>query len=453
MKIIIAGLGRTGRTLVRVLKEDGHAVTVIDTDRQAVSAAERSYGVQGVVGHAAMYDTLKAAGAFRSDLFIAASGSDELNILSCFSAKHVGVGHAAAVTHSSEFLSEMPYFSTICGIDMIFNPEYETAHEIFRAARIPAAVNVLSFAGGRAELAHVGVCGGAEIIGKTLAAIRISSKLSVLVCAVKRAGCVIIPDGRFVVEQDDEIYITGPHEDIFEFLKIIGIQNNKIKNVMITGGSNTAMFLASALEKTGVGVKLIEKDAQRCRLLESVLGKTRIINADPFDGSLLTKQGLAGADSVMALSDRDEDNVILAMYAKESGAKKIVTKLSKGPLSAMLPNMGYSSAVFSEEKTLSRIALSYVRALSETLSSAVGTVCKIADGGAEIVEFIAKPGFAHAGVPLMKLNLRRGLLLAGIVRGREVLYPNGMTSILEGDRVIIVSSGESVRSLDDIVVK
>ena len=141
------------------------------------------------------------------------------------------------------------------------------------------------------------------------------------------------------------------------------------------------------------------------------------------------------------------------MYAKESGAKKIVTKLSKGPLSAMLPNMGYSSAVFSEEKTLSRIALSYVRALSETLSSAVGTVCKIADGGAEIVEFIAKPGFAHAGVPLMKLNLRRGLLLAGIVRGREVLYPNGMTSILEGDRVNIVSSGESVRSLDDIVVK
>ena len=336
---------------------------------------------------------------------------------------------------------------------MIFNPEYETAHEIFRAARIPAAVNVLSFAGGRAELAHVGVCGGAEIIGKTLAAIRISSKLSVLVCAVKRAGRVIIPDGRFVVEQDDEIYITGPHEDIFEFLKIIGMQNNKIKNVMITGGSNTAMFLASALEKTGVGVKLIEKDAQRCKLLESVLGKTRVINADPFDGSLLTKQGLAGADSVMALSDRDEDNVILAMYAKESGAKKIVTKLSKGPLSAMLPNMGYSSAVFSEEKTLSRIALSYVRALSETLSSAVGTVCKIADGGAEIVEFIAKPGFAHAGVPLMKLNLRRGLLLAGIVRGREVLYPNGMTSILEGDRVIIVSSGESVRSLDDIVVK
>ena len=453
MRIIIAGLGRTGRTLTRVMTEDGHAVTVIDTDRATVENVEKEYGVSGVIGNAAMSDILLSAGADKSDLFVAATSSDELNMLSCLSAKHIGVRNTAAVSHSPEFLSEMPYFSTICGIDMIFNPEYETAHEIYRAIRIPAAVNVLSFAGGRAELAHVGVCEGAEIIGKTLASIRMSSKLSVLVCAVKRGGKVIIPDGRFAVECGDEIYITGPHADLYSFLKMIGMPSDKIKNVMIIGGSNVALFLASTLENTGVSVKLVEKDNTRCKVLKSVLNKTRVICADPFDGSLLTEQGISGADSVMALSDKDEDNVILAMYAKKSGAKKIITKLTKGPLSSMLPDMGYNSAVISGENTLSRIALSYVRALAETRSSAVGTVCKIAGGGAEIAEFIAKPGFEHAGVPLMKLNIRSGLLIAGIVRGKEVLYPNGTTSILEGDRVIIVSSGEAMRSLNDIITK
>lgn len=453
MKIIVAGLGRTGRTLTRILKDDGHTVTVIDTDRAAVAAAEEEFGVLGVVGHAAMSDTLLDAGADRTDLFIAATSSDERNILSCLSAKHVGAGHAAAVSHSAEFIGEMPYFSTICGIDMIFNPEYETAHEIYRAIRIPAAVNVISFAGGRAELAHVTVPAGAQIIGKSLAAIRMSSKLSVLVCAVKRGGKVIIPDGRFSIELDDEIYITGPHEDIYSFLKIIGMPDYKIKNVVITGGSNVALFLAHELEKSGIGVKLIEKDEKRCAVIKNALNKTRVIMGDPFEGELLNKVGISSADSVMALSDKDEDNVILAMYAKKSGAKKIITKLSKGPLSTMLPDMGYNSAIISEEKTISRIALSYVRALSETLSSAVGTVCKIAGGGAEIAEFIAKPGFAHAGVALMKLNIRNGILIAGIVRGKEVLYPNGMTSILEGDRVITVSSGGPIRSLADIISK
>lgn len=453
MRIIIAGLGHTGRILAKILKDDGHSIVAVDTDPVAVAQAETDFNISGIVGHAAMSDTLVSAGAERADLFIAATDQDERNILSCLSAKHVGVGHVAAVTHSAEFISEMPYFSTICGIDMIFNPEYETALEISRAIRISSAVNVISFAGGRAELAHVTVCEGAEIIGKSLAAIRMSSRLAVLVCAVKRNGSVIIPDGRFVIQCSDEIYITGPHEDIYSFMKMIGMPSQKIKNVMIIGDSNVALFLAHELEMSGIGVKLIDKDKIRCEKISKMLKKTRVICNDPFEDKFLTDMGIMSADSVMALSRKDEDNVIMAMYANKIGAKKIITKLSKGPLSSMLPNLGYNSAVMSEQKTLSRIALSYVRALSETLSSAVGTVCKIAGGGAEIVEFIAKPGFAYAGIPLMKLDIRSGLLVAGIVRGKEVLHPNGMTSILEGDRVIIVSSGEPMRSLNDIIVK
>ena len=453
MKIIISGLTRTGRTLTKVLKEDGHAVTVIDKKPAAVAAAEKEFGVSGIIGHGAMYETLTEAGADRCDLFIGAESSDELNILSCLSAKHVGAGHTAALSCSPDFLGEMTYFSTVCGVDLMFNPEHELASEICRAIRIPAAVNVISFAGGRAELAHVSVTEGADIIGKTLAAVRLSSKLSVLVCAVKRNGGVMIPDGRFVIEKGDEIYITGPHEDIYSFLKMIGMPDSRIKNVIIAGAGNSALYLAGALEKAGIGVKIIDGDKLRCAAARERLSRARAVCCDPFDSGALSQEAVADAGAVMAMSDSDEYNVLLSMYARKNGAKKVITKLSGGALAPMLPDMGYNGAVFSEDKTLSRIALSYVRALAQTRGSAIGTVCKIADGGAEIVEFIAKPGFAYAGVPLMKLNLRPGLLIAGIIRGREVLYPNGMTSILEGYRVIIVSSGGAVKGLDSIVSK
>ena len=451
MKVIIAGLGKTGLALVRALKEDGQEVSVIDTSRQLVEQAERDYSVNGVIGNAATVETLTDANVKRAGLFIAALNSDELSMLSCLSAKKCGAAHTVAVSKNPEFLTELPYFSTLCGIDMIFNPEFETANDIFRTINIPGALTVLGFAGGRAELANVKVSDSSEIIGKTLAEIRLSSKLSVLVCAVKRGGKVIIPDGRFEIEKDDSIYITGPHSDLYAFLNLIGIPNNKVKNVLIIGADNTALYLASALEKSGISVTVAEKSEKRCSLLQNNLKRTKVICCDPIDGAVITHEDFSGADVVAVLSDNEEENLIAAVYAQKSGAQKIITKLSKQPLYEMMPNLGDNSTLVSNDATLSRIAVTNARALASTIGSSVGTVYKIADGQAENIEFIAMPEFLYIGVPLMKLNIKSGILIAGIIRGKEVLYPNGITSIEEGDRVIIVSSGRHPRKLKDIM--
>lgn len=450
MRIIIAGLSYTGRTLVKLLKNEGHSLTVIDTSRAAVESAEKEFGVEGVIGSAAKSETLSAANADAAELFIAATNSDELNILSCLGAKKAGAGHTMAVSHDPELLPELPYFETIGNIDLIFNPEYETASVIYRSISIPAAVNVSGFASGHAELAHVELPDGADVIGKSLAALRVSKKLSVLVCAVERGGKVMIPDGRFVLENGDKIFITGPHSELYSFIKTAGLPCEKIKKVMIIGGSNISLFLAARLERSGVAVKIIEKDRAVCEKLRETLKKTQVVCGDPFDGSLLVEEGLSSTDAVMALSEKNEENVIVAMYAKQTGAKKIITRVSKSPLEQMLPDLGYNSSIVSREKTLTRIALTYVRALADRSGSSVGSVFRIAHGGAEVVEFIAGDGFKHAGVPLMRLDIREGVLIAGIVHGKDLLYPNGSTSIMDGDRVIIVSSSP-LKSLNDII--
>ncbi len=450
MKIIVAGLSRTGKTLVKALKDDGNAVTVIDIDRAAVRTAADEFGVKGVCGSFALSETLLSAGADRANLFIAATGQTELNMLGCISAKGVGCPRTAAVSREAAYLPELPYLSSVCGIDMVFDPDFEVASEIFRIISIPAAVHVLSFAGGRIEMAHIEITGGA-LEGKPLSALRSASKTSALVCAVKRAGRVIIPDGSFVPMQGDDAYVTGSHTDLFGFAKLCGAQAEKIKKALIVGGGRSALYLTRLLENSGVSVRIIERDADRCALLKSAVDRADVVCGDPFDGELLKANGLDTADAFVALTDREEDNAILAMYARRRGVNKIVTRLSPGPLETMLPDLGKGSAAASVDKTVSRIALTYARALKETAGSSVGAVCKIAGGGAEIVEFIAKPGFSKAGVPLMKLDLRQGLLLAGIVRGKDVLYPNGMTSICEGDRVLIVVSGQKLSGLEDIL--
>lgn len=449
MKITIAGYSYTGKIFARVLRDEGHAVTVIDLSKARALAAQKELSVDSVVGNVILTETVAAAG--KTDLFIGATGKDEINLLSCLCAKRAGATYTMAISHAPELLGELRKLAAACDIDVIINPEFETASVIYRSISIPAAVNVSAFAGGRAELAHVEVCQGSEIIGKTLAQIRMSSKLSVLVCAVDRGGKVIIPDGRFVIEEGDDLYITGPHDELYAFIKMIGLPDSKIKKIMIIGGSNISLFLAQRLEKSGTAVKIIEKEESVCEQLRATLKKAHVICGDPFDGKLLSDEGIGNVDAVMALSEKNEDNVIVAMYAKESGAKKIVTRVSKDSLEKMLPDMGYNSSIVSREKTLTRIAMTYARTLSDRAGSSVGTVLKIARNGAEVAELIANADFTKIGVPLMKLETRKGVLIAGIIRGKDILYPNGASAIFEGDRVIVVSSGAPLHNLNDMI--
>ncbi len=416
MKIIIAGLGFAGRALTNALVADGHKITVIDKNEKITAEIEDECRVSAVTGDISMPDTVMTAGAGECDLYIACCPYDEQSILSCLAARRAGAKNTAVILRTAKYINDIEYWRRLCDIDFMINPEYETALGLFRSVRIPAASGVASFANGKAFIAKFVLPENCQLSGKTLAEIRSSTKLSVLFCAVTRNSNVYIPDGAFQVKTGDTIYVTGPYPDLSAFMKVMGMPSDKIKNAYVTGNGDFTKMLLSMLKKGG-------------------------INTDcDFDK----------ADAVMAMSDDDRDNVIMSMYAKAHNSKKIITRMS-GKLSDILPDLGFNSSVLSVEKTLIDMALAYVRALTQSKSSSVGTILRIADGGAEIVEFIAKAGFKGIGVPLMRLDIKKDVLIAGIVRSKELLFAGGASSIFEDDRVIVVNAGSPLRSLDEIL--
>lgn len=447
MNITIVGDGKVGYTLAQRLSEDGHDITIIDKNAEALARASETLDVMCIRGNGANVRTLIESGIENADIIIAVTGNDELNMVCCLAAKQLGAKYSIARIRDPEYTESLTLLQDKLDIDQVINPERATAQEISRLLRFPFAINIESFAHGRVEMVEFRVDPTDPIIGVPL------SKLNgrhprIQYTAVQRAGEAIIPDGSFEIAAGDRVYATGDRESITKFFKQMGKDTSRMKSAMMIGGGHISYYLARSLAGMGVRLRLIEISDKKCARLSDQLDDVTIICADGTDQEVLDSENVGECGALICLTDRDEENIITGMYGARRGAKKVIVKVNRLNTLEVMEDLGIESVV-SPKLTTANVILRSVRALNNSRNSVVEKVYGMLGGKVEAYEFTALQGAPYLNIPLSQLNIRRGVLVSVLVRDRKNIIPFGSDHIAAGDKVILTAKAGSVVNLED----
>lgn len=451
MNIIIVGLGKVGQKLVqRLSREEEHNITVVDLRKNILEDVVNTYDVMGVVGSGASMEILAEAGIRSTDILIAVTGSDELNLLTCLIARKLSGCNTIARVRNPEYKKEVQLFQEDLGLAMIINPEFTAAREIARLLRFPSAIQIDTFAKGRVEILKFRISAGSPLSDLRVADIAQKLSCDILVCGVERGEEAFIPGGDFVLRESDYISIVATIKDATHFIKKIGLKTNKVKDTMIVGGGKTAVYLATLLMKAGIDVKIIEQNPDRCEELCTLLPKATIINGDGTENRLLLEEGIEGAESFVALTNIDEENVMLSLYAKTQTSGKVITKINRITYDEVISNLGLDTIIYPKDITAEYI-LRFVRAKNNSIGSNIETMHDILDGKAEALEFNIKKNAPVANKTIESLSLKAGILIACINRDGTIITPRGKDMILPGDTVIVVTTHKGFTDINDII--
>lgn len=451
MRIVLVGAGKMGSAIIKHVSHEGHEVIVIDNSATVIEYVINNYDVMGICGSGVSYDVLKTAGVEKADLFIAVTESDEANMLSCLIAKKLGAIHTIARVRDYEYTKQIELMTGALEITRTINPELEAAREIFRIISFPEALRVDNFAHGNADITEFYIAKDSPLIGMSLMQINSKLGVSILVCAVKRDDEVIIPNGSFVLKENDKIHIISSQEDSKMFVSKLGLTKNRLKNIMIIGASKITHYLCEALVKNKYNVKVIEMNEEKAKALAENQKEVNVILGDGSDQVLLKSEGMDKFDAVVCLTGIDEENIIISLYANTKNVRKIVTKVNRASFAGLLENIQMGTVIFPQEIAANQV-VSYIRATANTGGNNIVTLHKIVDNQIEASEFIASSNSKAINVPLKYLNLKKDILIGGIIRNHKIIIPSGMTSIEEKDSVIVVSKSMILKDLDDILV-
>lgn len=321
---------------------------------------------------------------------------------------------------------------------MVINPEFQAAAEIARVLRFPSAIKIDTFAKGKVDLMKFRLPENCVLTGCSVKEIATKLKCDVLVCTVERGDEAFIPNGEFVFEEKDIISVIASPANANAFFRKIDYKINQVKDCMIAGGGDVAYYLCRILRKAGISLKLIEKDPKRCEKLCTALPEVTVICGDAADQQILLEEGLENANSFAALTNLDEENIMLSLFARVKGCKKLVTKINRIDFFDVIKQLDLDSIIYPKNIT-SELIVSYVRAMKNTIGSNVQTVYSIIKGKAEAAEFLIKDTSPVLGKPLMELKFKPNVLVAVILRGNRVIIPRGSDVIEKNDSVIVVS--------------
>ena len=450
MKIIVVGDGKVGLTLTEQLSKEEHDIVVIDKNPTVLQNSQETFDVMVVPGNGASRQVLLEAGAQDADLVIAATSADEINLLCCLTAKKLGCTHTIARVRNPEYAGQLVFLKDELGLSMVINPEATAAREMFQILQFPSFLNRDRFAKGRVEIVELKVEKGCTIIGKYLHELHENAKVKVLVCAVERGEQVYIPFGNFKIEEGDKIHVTAETRDLTKLIHYLGIPLPKMRDVVIVGGSRLGYYLANMLIQSGVKVKIIEIDYERCLQLSELLPRALIINGDGCQQKLLNEEVYGKADAVISLLNIDEVNLVISMYAKKLGVPKVIAKIDRIEYMNVFKSFTEESFI-SPKNLICNDVLRYVRAVGNSGEGSMLTLYRLIGNQVEAIEFLAGKDTHFLGVPFSKVPMRPNLLIASIRRDDRTIFPTGSDCIQLGDRVLIVTT-ESGRfyELNDI---
>ena len=329
MKCIIIGCGKVGTTLAEQLCQERHDVVLMDSSAKRLQSIPENIDALRIVGNGSSIQAQMEAGVDEADILIAVTGSDELNLLCCLIAKKAGKCSTIARVRNPVYSQEINFIKERLGISMTINPELAAATEIARLLRFPSAIKIDTFAKGRVELLKFKIRPEFKLNQMAVSALQNTLKSNVLVAAVERADSVYIPNGDFILADGDTVSIIASPQNAASFFSTIGLKTNQVKNCMIVGGSTIAYYLAKQLLAMKIPVRIVEKDPDRCQFLSESLPEAVIINGDGTDKKLLLEEGLTRAEGFVSLTNMDEENLVLALYAKDQSSAKLVTKVNR----------------------------------------------------------------------------------------------------------------------------
>jgi len=450
MNIIIAGDGKVGSMLTRQLSSEGHDITVIDSNAAVLQQSVERYDVISVHGNCASMGVLQQAGVKEADLLIAATNADEVNLLCCTTAHALNPKlHTIARIRNPEYTEQIYRMRNIFGLSMVINPENQAATEIERLLKYPGFLRRDTFAKGKTEIVELRVDAGSKLCNVSLMDLRSIVKCQVLVCAVLRDGSAIAPRGDFVLREGDRIFVTALSQNLATLLRNLGLLSRRVRDVTICGGGRISYYLATKLKKSGISVRIIEKDYTRCRELCELLPEADVIHGNVREQDLMESEDVAGTDALVALTGLDELNMIVSLYGTSQNVPQVITKLSHTGNRSVVGNLALGSVVSPRELVCSNI-VRYVRAMENQTGAAI-SVHNIADGQAEAMEFLVDEHTRNCGKTLKEIKLKPNVLLVSISHGADTEIANGNSSFHKGDLVVVVTNGrETIRQLNDI---
>lgn len=449
MKIIIVGCGKVGATIAGELNEEGHELTIIDQDRDALENVTGSIDVMGVEGNGAIYNVQMEAGIKEADLLIATTGSDELNILCCLIAKKAGDCHTIARIRNPEYAEEVNYIREELNLSLAINPELATAREIARLLKFPSAIKVDTFAKGRVEIMKFQIPADSVLHNIKVFEIAQKTHSNVLVCAVERGDDVLIPNGMFELCAGDKISFISSQSESSKFFRAAGVKNNSAKSVMMIGGGKITYYLTKMLKDIPIKITIVERELDNCKKLSEDLPYAMVIHGDASNQQLLLEEGLRQTEAFASLTGFDEENIMLSLYAASQSKAKLITKVNRISFEDVISSLNLGS-VINPKLITADLILQYVRAMQNSLGSNVETLYKMSSH-AEALEFRVGKDFPMLGVPLEKMTLKPNLLVACINRKGKIITPRGKDTIEVQDTVVIVTTNKGLNDLKDIL--
>lgn len=445
MKVAIVGAGKLGMAVTNTLLGGDHAVTIIDTDESLLQKVSSHIDVLTVTANAKEVKALKNIGISSYDFLIATTDNDETNLVICSFAKKLGCGKVIARVRDPEHMQQIQFIKDLMGVDYIINPDLEITNEIYKYLVEKYTLSNGIFSSGKISLLEFKASKHKALIDLPIT--EFSSVLpGMLAVGISRNGKVIIPHGDDVIKKEDYLYVVGEKEPIQALSKKVHERGKytDLQKVMIMGGGKTGFYLAKRLSDYGASVKVVEKDKGRCFYLSTHLNDVMVLNGDATDLQLLEEENFEGMDAVVTCTGFDEDNLLLALSAKQHGIEDVIAKVSRRNYAEIISAMGIDMAL-NPIDIVTSIILRLVQGNKKVLSS------QLIQGQAEIMEVYATPHMDILGVPLKDLDLPLSVIIAAIHRGNQVIIPNGDTVIEEDDRLLMLSLISDIASTEKLL--
>lgn len=448
MKIIILGAGKVGQELCAELSRS-HDVIMIDQKDTMIDHLMTKFDVTGVVGNGTVVEVLQEAGIGDTDIFVAATESDEVNIIASSLAKEIGVNYTVARVRNPEYIKQLDFMKRALGISLIINPELAAARDISRTLRYASALSVQTLAGNRVSLVEIEVKPKSVIENMSLSDFR-TQYGSVLVCIINRDNHVFIPSGQDDLRAEDKIFIAGLPKDMATFQRKIGNKEKAIKSLFIVGGGKIAQYLLQLLEHLHLNIKVIDYNLERCEQLSSDYPQVRVIHADGTDTEVLEEQGLNQYDAFVSLTGIDEENLITSIYANNVGVRKVITKMSRTNILKIIDTSSLKQIVTPKNLIANEIA-KFVKSRANAKDSNIEALYRVANNTVEVLQFKIEKMCELLNTPLSQLSLKKDLLIAYIIRKGNIVFPTGQDVLLLDDSVIVITTSRDLGDIKDIL--
>lgn len=449
MKIVIAGGGKVGSVLCTELSTEEHDIILIEKNETILDSLINKNDISGIVGNGASYDIQQEAGVDTCDLFIAVTPQDELNMIACILAKKLGARYTIARVRNPEYSSHFEYVRERLGVNMMINPEFESARSISRIIKFPTVLSVQSFANNQVELIEVEVHESSVLANLSLNDFR-RQYGNVLVCAIQRGEELIIPSGSDELRDGDNVYVMGDKQVIRKFYKTVRPHKNNINSVLIIGGGRITYYLIGLLKEYRMDIKVIEQNQEIAEQLSAAYPEIEVILGDGTDQEILQQEGIDNYHAFVSLTGVDEENIIASLYAAQQDVNKVITKVNRELLLRIFDTLGMES-IITPKRVIANSILRFVRSLGNPYVSDVEALYRIADNAAEAIQFKVKATSKVKNIPLEKLRTKSGILIAYIIRDNQLLIPSGQDEIKENDHVIVITKEKKFDDIDDIL--